>query len=385
MARKPFEIRMNGAAADLTITGEIGWWKNSAEEFTRQLAALQASGVTELRGYINSGGGDLFEGNEIYNLISAFPGRKTCVLGALVASSATVIACAFTDGIEMAANGQYMIHNPEVYVSGGEAELTASIQLYRNIRQSAIDIYAKRTGLAADEVGRMMDATTWMNAATALEKGFITGISGQSADLPDDLPAVLNKYNNVPAVLNQARQQPPADSPFSSSNPAAPSMKYAAIIARMGLPANSTDDQVEAAIAKMHTDKVAAETALTEERGKTAKAKAEMLVDAAIASKKVGAGEREQLVADATMNYDLVKRTLDRVPATTSATGTIVPEVTNATSTTPPTADGADRSKWTVKDFMDKDPEALKVMAEKEPTKYQALVTASYPATGKRN
>ncbi len=384
MSRKPFEIRMNGAIADLSIIGEIGWWKNSAEEFARQIAELQKAGITELRGYINSGGGSLFDGNEIHNIIAAFPGRKTCTLGALVASSATVIACAFTDGIEMAANGQYMIHNPEVQVSGGESELTAGAQLYRNIRQSAIDLYVKRTGLTAEEVGNMMDATTWMNATTAKEKGFITGICGQSADMPDDLPAVLNKYTNVPAVLNQARQQPPADSPFSFYPPASSSMKYAALIARMGLPVNSTDEQVEGAIVKMHTEKVALEVALKDEQSKTAKAKAEMLVDSAIASKKVGAGERDQLVADATMNYDLVKRTLDRVPATTSATSTITPEVTNEASATPTAGAGADRAQWTVKDFMEKDPTALQVMAEKEPTRYQKLVSNAYPSVGKR-
>jgi ATP-dependent protease ClpP protease subunit len=196
---------MQGQVADLSIIGDIDWWNNNSADFTRQLNDLRAAGVTELRGYINSGGGSMWEANEIYNLIAGFPGRKTCRLGALVASAATTIACAFADGIEMAANGQYMIHNPNIVAQGGEKEFKAALQLYQNVRQGAIAIYVQRTGLPAEEISAMMEATTWMDAPTAKANGFITAISGEVAELPSDTAAVLNKYHyaGVPSVLNQ--------------------------------------------------------------------------------------------------------------------------------------------------------------------------------------
>ena len=206
MSRQSYEIRMQGPVAEISIIGDIDWWNNNSADFTRQFNELRTAGVTELRGYINSGGGHMFEANEIYNLIVSFAGRKTCRLGALAASAATTIACAFTDGIEMAANGQYMIHNPTVGASGGPKEMQSAAQLYENLRQVAIDIYVQRTGLPAAEIGAMMDATTWMNAATAKAKGFITAISGSVAELPSDTAAVLNKYHyaGVPTAVNQA-------------------------------------------------------------------------------------------------------------------------------------------------------------------------------------
>ena len=175
----PFKVTNQGTFAEINFIGEINWWANSSADFTRQLAELRAVGVTELRGYINTPGGSLFDANEIYNQLVAFPGRKTCVLGALVASAGTTIACAFSDGIEMAANGQYMIHNPCVYVDGDDKALNAALQMYNNVRQAAINIYVKRTGLTAEEVGAMMDATTWMTAEVAKAKGFVTGIVGR--------------------------------------------------------------------------------------------------------------------------------------------------------------------------------------------------------------
>jgi ATP-dependent protease ClpP protease subunit len=216
---RQYEIKMQGQVAELSIIGDIDWWNNSSADFTQQFNELRAAGATELRGYINSGGGHMFEANEIYNLIAGFAGRKTCRLGALAASAATTIACAFTDGIEMAANGQYMIHNPTVGATGGPKEMQSAAQLYENLRQVAIDIYVRRTGLPAAEIGAMMDATTWMNATTAKAKGFITAVSGEVAELPGDTAAVLNKYHyaGVPSVVNQALGTP---RPASTTAPA---------------------------------------------------------------------------------------------------------------------------------------------------------------------
>ncbi len=219
MARQ-YEIKMQGHVADLSIIGDIDWWNNNSADFTRQFNELRAAGATELRGYINSGGGSMWEANEIHNLIAGFPGRKTCRLGALVASAATTIACAFSDGIEMAANGQYMIHNPIVQASGGDKEMRSAAQLYENVRQGAIAIYAKRTGLPATDIAAMMEATTWMDAPTAKAKGFVTAVSGEVADLPADTAEVLNKYHyaGVPSVVNQALGTPRPSSTTAPAN-----------------------------------------------------------------------------------------------------------------------------------------------------------------------
>lgn len=369
MTRKPYEIRMEGVAADITFIGDINWWNNSSSDFTRRLAELRAAGVTQLNAYINSGGGSLFDALEIYNQLAAFPGVKKARLGAICASSGTIIACAFPDGIEMASNGQYMIHDPSVSVEGGEKELEATLQLWRNIRQSAIDIYVKRTGLAADDLSDMMARTTWLSADQAKAKGFITTISGQPDDLPEDTAAVLNKYGfkNVPTVLNQA-VQPPNPSNFSTTQ----QMNKAELIVRMGLPADSTDEQVMAAITSNKVRVTQLEADLEKERNKGKQAAAEMLVDTAIGAKKIGAGERDQWVADAVQNFDMVRRVLEKMPTAVQATTTITTDGGN-------TADTTDRSKWGWDEYAKNDGAALVTMREKEPTKYKALFQARFP------
>ena len=376
-----YEVTNEGGIAHIRIVGDINWWNNGSEDFTRMLAELRAAGVTELVGYINTGGGSMWEANEIYNQLVAFPGRKTAVLGALVASAGTTIACAFKDGIEMAANGQYMIHNPCIDVNGGEAELRSALQLYANIRQAAIDIYVKLTKLTAEVIGAMMDATTWMTAAQAKEKGFITGILGEAAELPSDTADVINKYrySNVPAAVNQAALA----SSIPSNLPATSTMNKPALINSLGLNANATDTEVEMAVqtaARGAADYTRLKNELEADKLKVQTERAELLVTNAIAQKKIGAGQKDDFVKMAITNHDTVKAMLDGLPGVVVATNQVVPD---PAPTTPTNTTGSgtqeDRAAWTLKDYQEKDAPALAMMAEKEPAKYSQLLNAAFP------
>ncbi len=377
-----YEVTNEGGVADIRIIGDINWYSNGADDFTRMLAELRAAGVTELRGYINTGGGSMWEANEIYNQLTAFPGKKTAVLGALVASAGTTIACAFSDGIEMAANGQYMIHNPRLVVDGGETEFKSALQLYGNIRKAAIAIYVKRTGLTDEEVGTMMDATTWMDAAQAKEKGFITGITGEAAELPEGTSEVLNKYRyaNVPAAVNQAALASTVQPTILPQT-----MNKLALVNSLGLSANATDAEVENAVAANATEIARLKNELKESAQKVAKERAELLVKNAVATKKISAAQEAAFITMATNNYDDVKTMLDGVAAPQMASTTLVPDKEQGAPTNS-TGNGAvdDRAAWTLKDYMDKAPADLQNMAEKEPAKYRTLINSAYPTVGKR-
>ena len=381
-----YEVTNQGTVADIRIIGDINWWSNGSDDFTRMMAELRAAGVTELRGYLNTGGGSMWEANEIYNQLIAFPGKKTAVLGALVASAGTTIACAFTDGIEMAANGQYMIHNPQIATCGDRRELAAALQLYDCVRESAVNIYVERTGLPAEEVSAMMEATTWMTAAKAKEKGFITGITGQAAELPADTADVLNKYHyaNVPAAINQAALA----STVSSTSTESSTMNKVALINSLGLSANATDTEVEMAVAAAAngaTNYTKLQKELEDDREKVAKERAEMLVDNAVAAKKIPAGKRDAWVTNASKNYDSVKDLLESIAAPTLASNTLTPDTdTQTPSNSGGTGTADDRAKWTIKDYMDKAPADLQNMAEKEPAKYRELVKNGFPSVGKK-
>ena len=62
--------------------------------------------------YINSGGGSVFAGIAIYNMLKRYQGKKTVHVDALAGSIASVIAFADSDMPTIPSNAYLMIHKP---------------------------------------------------------------------------------------------------------------------------------------------------------------------------------------------------------------------------------------------------------------------------------
>ena len=143
---KHFNISNKAGVGQIRIVGEISWWKNGGKDFMRQIDALISGGVTQIEGYINTPGGDMFEANEIGNQIARFSGVKNCTLGALCASAGTTVSTYF-DKVTASSNTQYMIHDPlqGVFIQH-EDDFESNKKLYLNLRNEAIERYADKTG-----------------------------------------------------------------------------------------------------------------------------------------------------------------------------------------------------------------------------------------------
>jgi ATP-dependent Clp endopeptidase proteolytic subunit ClpP len=159
--------------AEIIIYADIGasmFGGLSSREFATQLREL--GDVANLDVRINSGGGDVFEGVAIYNLLAQHPSKVTVYVDALCASIATVIACA-GDRIVMAESGDWMIHEPWTLAVGNAEDLREQIARLDAISDKIVNIYAARTGLDTDEIERYMEAETWFTADEALSLGFV--------------------------------------------------------------------------------------------------------------------------------------------------------------------------------------------------------------------
>ena len=65
---------------------------------------------------INSNGGDIFAGSEIYDLLASYSGNVTIRIVGMAASAASVVAMAGKS--EIAPTGMLMIHNVQSYAAG---------------------------------------------------------------------------------------------------------------------------------------------------------------------------------------------------------------------------------------------------------------------------
>ena len=138
------------------------------------------SGEGDVSVWINSPGGDCIAAAQIYNMLSAYPGKVTVKIDGIAASAASVIAMA-GDTVYMSPVSMMMIHNPATVAFGDHAEMQKTIDMLNEVKESIINAYVLKTGQSRAKLSHLMDAETWMDANKAVELGFADEILTKNA------------------------------------------------------------------------------------------------------------------------------------------------------------------------------------------------------------
>lgn len=152
---------------------------------------------------INSPGGYVDQGSEIYYLLKSYKGEVTTDIVGTAASAASVIAMA-GDKVRISPTGQIMIHNVSGGARGDYRDLYHEAGVLKNFNKSIANAYMLKTGLTQEKLLDLMNKETWLNAQQAKEMGFVDEIlfdngnqfvaSFQSEMIPSD---VVNKIRNM--------------------------------------------------------------------------------------------------------------------------------------------------------------------------------------------
>lgn len=214
--KKFWNFKAADKRAELQLYGDISdasWWGDeiTPKQFKADLDAL--GDISELDIYINSGGGDVFAGFAIYNMLKRHAATKTVYVDGLAASIASVIAMV-GDKIVMPENAMMMIHNAWTIAIGNKAEIRKIADEMERIDGQIEQIYADRTG--NDDIASLMEAETWMTGAEAVEKGFAdelepnkkiaASLGGGSLLVFNSLTGAIDSYD-----LKRYRKEPPAE------------------------------------------------------------------------------------------------------------------------------------------------------------------------------
>ncbi|MGF7185276.1 ATP-dependent Clp protease protease subunit [Desulfitispora alkaliphila] len=141
--------------------------------------------------WINSPGGDVFAASQIYTMLKEYPGKVVVKIDGIAASAASVIAMA-GDEIYMSPTSMLMVHNPATIVWGEEADMKKGIAMLSEVKESIINAYETKTGLARNKISQMMDRETWMSSGKALELGFCDKVLyAENETIPE---AVINGF-----------------------------------------------------------------------------------------------------------------------------------------------------------------------------------------------
>ena len=167
------ELYIYGDVENMTLDMEN--WRyvqseNSAQHFREELAKYPNAERIDI--YINSYGGDVFEGTAIYNQLKRHQARKVVHVDGFACSIASVIAMS-GDEVIMPRNTLMMIHNMWMSACGNAAELRKAADDLDVINAAGRQAYLQKAGdkLPEDELVRMMDAETWLTAERCVELG----------------------------------------------------------------------------------------------------------------------------------------------------------------------------------------------------------------------
>ena len=177
------------------------WFEMDATCPRDVLKAIEEANGDRLDVYINSGGGDISAGSEIYAALQAYTGQVFIHVVGYACSAASVIACAGHS--DMARTGLFMYHNVSGGFRGDYHAMNKGAEILQTANRAIAAAYREKTGKSEKELLDAMDAETWMTAEDAVAMGFIDEIAENqnlklSASASGSLPAgVVDKVRNL--------------------------------------------------------------------------------------------------------------------------------------------------------------------------------------------
>ncbi len=152
--------------------------EHTANTVVAQLLHLAyADSTKDIKLYINSPGGSVYDGMAIYDTMQYIkPDVMTIGIG-LQASMGAFLLSSGTKGKRFALpNSRIMIHQPSSGTQGKvtDQEITLRESIY--LKQKLNEILAKNTGQKLSKIEKDVDRDFWMSAKEAKEYGIIDGV-----------------------------------------------------------------------------------------------------------------------------------------------------------------------------------------------------------------
>lgn len=196
----------------------------TAREFVQEINSLHQPLVNL---HLNTPGGDVFDGIDIFNAIKNHPAQFHAYIGALAASIGTVIAMA-AERIVIAPHARMMIHGARIMpnhpLSASEFEALRDRAVATNLNIAGI--YAERTGRPVDHWLEVMQGEQWYTDEEAVAAGVADEVgrsndktalrAAASFDLSgyDDgerIAAMLRDEIEAPDEAEESAEEPPAE------------------------------------------------------------------------------------------------------------------------------------------------------------------------------
>lgn len=174
-------------------------------------ALLDARGE-DVEIWINSPGGYVSAGSEMYTLISQYKGSVVnCAVGEVCSAAAFILCAAYSVGSPTV---RIMIHNASGGAQGDYHVMDTQSDCLQKANISIANALILKTGKTQQEILEAMDRTTWMTVQDAVDFGILDGImeNKNTNYIPKKTGIVLmNAFNMMPELTEDMRKTAAAD------------------------------------------------------------------------------------------------------------------------------------------------------------------------------
>ena len=199
------------SSADLFFYGDIvsetwqsEWYEDDMAPGDVKKFLDQLDGTENINIHINSGGGPVFGGIAIYNMLRRNNAHKTVYVDGLAASIASVIMMA-GDEIVMPKNATVMIHKPSAsyfFTTKNADDLRKDAESLDTCQEAIMQTYMTKAKVDKEEIEQKVNDETWLTGEEAAEL-FDIKVEEANDAVACAGSSMFFCYKNVPANLTE--------------------------------------------------------------------------------------------------------------------------------------------------------------------------------------
>lgn len=156
---------------------------------------------------INSGGGSVFAGFEMYSVLRGATCRTVAHVQSIAGSAASTVMEGCTE-VLLSPVAQVMIHLPSSSAEGNRNAMKQEIKVLDSITQSILNAYELKSNgkVSRDRLEKLMQAESWLTAQEAVDLGLADGILYQDDTGSSPLSAsIVNAVGGgIRSIVNNA-------------------------------------------------------------------------------------------------------------------------------------------------------------------------------------
>lgn len=202
------EIKLNGTIMDNEFAEIMRFWGYTDVTCPADIKSkLDEADGEDITLYINSGGGQLMAGYEIFCDLRLYSGKITAHVQSMAASAATVPMMACDKRVAEVVS-IICIHNPSTVASGDHKEFKKTAEELDTIKNSIMNAYEPKLKISREEIAALMDEDKLLDVNQALEYGIIDEVIGEADEAaPLGYVAAVGHYMfPTPEMIKQYRQ-----------------------------------------------------------------------------------------------------------------------------------------------------------------------------------